>query len=104
MTQKLIRCFLGTDLRCQHDGLTKLAHKQKVDVDKLKPGQHIIFINNALNKLKMYSSGNILSYLRLPNGRIDLNTLGDIPRAFGSDMKTKYTSALKKQIERKLKR
>ena len=102
MNQRITHVFLDTDLRCQHNGLAKLAIKQKIDASKLMPGQHLIFINGALNKMKMYSPGNVVSYLRLDRGRIDLETLAKIPQAYGHDIAVKYNKALKDTLLKRL--
>lgn len=104
MTQRITDCFLGTDLRCQHAGLAKLAAKRKIDVSKIKPGSHIIFINNAMNKLKMYSSGEIVSYLKLSKGTLDLDAIAKIPQAYGDNIRMKYNSALRRTLLQKLKK
>lgn len=104
MSQRITHCFLDTDLRCQHKGLSKIASKQKVDASKLKSGQHLAFVNVALNKIKMYSPGNVVSYLRLDRGRIDLEALALIPQAFGHDIEVKYNSALKQLLLKRLRK
>jgi len=90
----VIRCFLDVDMRCQHFGLSKHAKKYKVDVSKLKAGEHVMFINKAINRVKIYSAGGVLSYLAT-KGILDLAAVGQIPTCFGSDIQVKYASAIK---------
>jgi len=101
--QKLVRCFMDVDLRCQHDGLTKLAAKHKVFIRTMKPGQHYVFINKAMNKIKMLSFGNVLSYYKQDKGKISLETLRHIPDAFtGGQIDVAYSDALEKLVKQKL--
>lgn len=102
---KLIRVFLDVDMRNQHDGLARLADNQGYNLSKLNLGEHVIFLNSKLNKLKMYSYGGVLSYLRLPKGRIDLNSIRSIPNAFtaGETVDVAYTDALRKSLALKIK-
>lgn len=97
-----MQVFLEADMRCQHDGLAELARKKKVDVYTLKPGQHVMFLNKALNRIKMFSSGGVLSYLRLDKGKVDLETIHTIPKAFEGNMGLAYRGALRKTLEKKL--
>ena len=91
----VIRCFLDVDMRCQHFGLSKHAKKHKVDIDKLKPGQHVMFTNRAMNRVKIYSAGGVLSYLASKD-RLDMAAVGQIPACFGADIQVKYASAIKR--------
>ena len=100
--QTLTHCFLNTDLRCQHDGLTLIAKKRRVDVMELPTGEHVIFINTNQNKMKMFSPGGVLSYLRLKTGKIDLNTLAKIPQSFGEGIEVAYSRSLRKVLREKL--
>lgn len=101
--QKLVRCFLNTDMRCQHDGLAEVANNEKVDVHNLKKGEHIVFINTKRNRVKMISPGGVLSYLRLAKGQVDLETLKLIPEAFtDGDLELAYSNSLKKLIKKKM--
>lgn len=97
---KLITAFIGTDMRCQHIGLAAIAKGRKVNVYELKTGEHVVFINTALNRIKMFSPGGVLSYLRV-DGRIDMGTLSRIPRAFAGDLPVAYGKALKEVLEKK---
>ena len=103
--QSLIQCFLEADMRCQHDGLAKVAKKQDLDVYGLQRGQHVVFINTALDRVKMFSAGGILSYLRLKKGKVNLETLRLIPEAFNDgNLEVAYSRSLKKVLEAKLKK
>ena len=101
--QRLVRCFLDSDMRCQHNGLAKIASKAKVNVYNLAKGEHVVFINGRLNRVKMFSPGGILSYLKVSKGQIDLATLALIPQAFNDgDIDVGYSRALKTGLKKRL--
>ena len=100
---RIVRIFLDVDFRNQHDGLAKLARENNVSVGSLKDGEHIIFINTARNKIKMYSNRDVLSYMRLPSGRkVDLEALVEMTKCFKGDIKVSYKTALTKKVKDKL--
>ena len=71
-------------MRNQHDGLTRLAFKHKVRLDNLGAGEHVLFLNTRLDKIKMYSANGVLSYYRAPGGnKLNLNMVSFIPQCFG---------------------
>jgi hypothetical protein len=99
---KIVRVFFESHLGNGHDGLAKLAKTKNVNVRNLNNGEYVIFINKRLNALKMYTSGFTIAHLRLPNGKLDLNTIAMIPSFFnGSEIK--YDEAVKKSLLTKLK-
>jgi hypothetical protein len=99
---KLLELFLNVDLRCAHDGLAMVAKKRGIDVKKLEPGQYVMFINCEKNRLKLFAANNIIAYLKLPHGKIDMRTLQLIPQAFHASGKIDYDSALKKILMKEL--
>jgi len=48
--------FFDTDLRNGHEGLAKVASKEKYDVENLKCGQLVLFLNRKLNAMKIYTA------------------------------------------------
>lgn len=100
---KILRVFMNVDLRNAHEGLSELAKKNKVDVNTLENGEYLIFINAERNKLKLYASNQVLAYLKLPRGKIDLRVISKIPQAFKASGKIQYEEHLKEMIENKLK-
>jgi len=101
---KIIRYFPGADLRCQHNGLAKMAKTRGINVHKLRPGEYVIFTNNAKDKLKMFTTGNTVAYLKMPDGqRLNLNVIAKIPKFFTGGT-INYTGALKSQIQTELDR
>ena len=95
---RVVAVFVGVDLRCQHDGLAKVARKRRVEPLKLKPGQHVVFVNGKRDKVKMYSANMIVSYLKLPRGEVvDLRALKYFPESF-SGGEISYTKAIGKML------
>lgn len=99
---KILRVFLDTDMRKQHDGLFQVAADHKVNVKNLDPGEHVIFINSALNKIKIYSARGLLSYYRKDKGKIDLNLIEHIPESFNSFGVVEWKKAERTALEAKL--
>lgn len=99
---RALQIFLNADLRCSHEGLTIIAKKEKIDVDKLVPGEYVIFINTQKNKVKLYAANQIVAYLRLPRGHIDLRVIQLIPKAFESKGRIDYDQSLKEMLQREL--
>jgi hypothetical protein len=97
---KLIQIFLNADLRCSHDGLSKLARDNNIKVEDLLPGEFVLFINSNMNRLKLYTANQVLAYLRLKTGRIDLRAIQLIPQSFQASGKLQYDEALKEVIEK----
>jgi len=87
-----------------HPGLTELAKKWKVNVEKLGPHEMLLFINRAKDKLKvMGSEGKVLAYLRMPRGqRLRLEAIQYIPQVFSATGKIDYDAACKESLVRSL--
>ena len=90
--------FLNSDMRCGHRGLMLIArHKAKV-----KPGEHVVFVNSKRDKMKVLSAGGVLSYVCSPRGKLSLETVQSIPAAFKVSGGFDYGKALKDVIVKKL--
>jgi hypothetical protein len=96
--QKILRYFPETDMRNGHDGLTKIAQKQGIRVDQLGLGEFVLFVNRNLNHAKLFTPGNVIAHLRMPNRhKIDPRTISLIPKFFNGT-KINYTGALKEVL------
>lgn len=84
MRNNIIRVFQNTDMRKQHDGLTELAKSKKVNLKNLGAGEHVVFLNNKLNRIKLFSANGVLSYYRAPSGRVNLKMIEMIPACFNA--------------------
>ena len=98
MANRITHVFKSADLRCGHVGLTAIAKKKA----NPKPGEHVVFINNAEDKMKVLSSNGVLSYIKSPSGKLALETINHIPAAFKATGGFNYSDALKKVITKKL--
>lgn len=97
---KLLQVFLDSDLRLGHPGLARLANKNGIKVGELGVGEYVMFVNVKKNKLKLYAANEIVAYLRLPKGSIDVRTLALIPKTFESRGRLDYDGDLRTVIER----
>lgn len=95
---RVLQVFLNADLRCSHDGLREIAKKGGLDVKDLQPGQYIVFLNAAKDRLKLYASGNVVAYMKQPDGgKIDPRMIAELPRAFNGTT-INYESAIKEAL------
>jgi hypothetical protein len=80
---KAMHCFIDSDLRCGHDGLSRIASKAGVRIEALAPGSMGIFFNTKLTKAKVLSSNGVMAYARF-DGKIpsvkSLNVFADAVR------------------------
>lgn len=98
---QIIRVFFDTHLGNGHDGLAKLASKEKIDVKNLNVGEYVVFINRDKSAFKLYATSFTVAHLRLPKGKIDLNTIAKIPTFFNGH-EINYNKALKATLLEKL--
>lgn len=100
---KILQIFFNTDLRCAHDGLAILAKKEKLNVDKLRVGQFLVFMNTKQSQLKIYAAGRTIAHFKMPNHRrMNLKVLQMIPRFFNGK-ELKYDEALSEIIKAEIK-
>lgn len=102
-TSVTINYFPETHLGQAHKGLSTLAKKKKIDVDKLRPGEYVIFMNRRRNALKMFTCMNGIFHHKLPyeSLRYDLRFIKLIPRFFNGK-ELNYDGALKEIIMKDL--
>ena len=95
---RITHVFLNSDLRCGHVGLAKVA-KRKANP---KAGEHVVFVNNARDKMKVLSANGVLTYVKSPHGKLSLETVQSIPAAFKATGGFSYGQALKAVVVKKL--
>lgn len=83
---KIVRVFLDTNMACQHNGLRSLASKHGVKLEALDNREHVIFVNKARNRVKLYSANGVISYLWKEKGRLDMMALSMIPETFSNQV------------------
>ncbi len=98
----IVRVFKDTSMINQHDGLERIARSKKVRLDALGAGEHVIFLNRQLNRIKMFSSNGILSYYRAPKGKLNLNMIELIPSCFNSETGMDWERADRLAVEKLL--
>lgn len=97
--QTVFQIFPDSDMRLGHPGLKIFALKRDVDVTKLKPGSHAVFINSKCNRIKFFSANNVVSYYMTETGRrIDMRALHYIPKSFDPSSELDMDKATKKML------
>lgn len=82
-TQRIIRYFPDVHLGNSHRGLSEHALRSGVRISNLVIGEYVIFVNKRQTALKMYAFGNVIAYLKMPDGaRLDPRIIALIPRFF----------------------
>lgn len=90
-----------------HIGLALIAKKHaKIKVEELGPGEIVMFLNKAKDKLKIIGhKGVVMGYLRQPHGkRIMLEAIQFIPQTFGGSGAIHYDRALEEALTKRLQR
>jgi hypothetical protein len=95
-TPIILKIFINVDLRCAHKGLGALAQSQKIDVQRLSPGEFLMFMNRARSAVKILGASHLLVHLKSgSNKAISEEALITIPRLFsGSDFDFKRAARL----------
>lgn len=92
----ILRCFVNVNMAQGHDSLASLAKKYEINVHKLTPGEYVVFVNGARDRVKVYAAANVIAYQKLPRGgRLDLRAISEIPRVFKASGRMSYDDALK---------
>lgn len=82
---KIFKLFTNTHMGLGHDGLSKIARKNKIKLEELDETDLILFLNTKLDKLKVLGAqGKVIGYYRSPDRRrIEPKALKYIPHTFG---------------------
>lgn len=82
-----------------HPGLTKIAKTTlRLDVEQLKVGELVIFINRAFTAFKLYAANNVVCHYRHPKGYLlNYDAMRLVPQFFDG-VDTGYESAIAKAI------
>lgn len=99
---KLVHFLTDVDLRNSHDGLAALAKKAKINVEALKVGEFVLFINAKITAVKLYGANNWVSSYKHPQGhRLNPATLVNLPK-FVEGGKISYPQALAAALKQQL--
>jgi hypothetical protein len=99
----IVQVFQSVDMRYQHEGLEILAKQANIDVNKLEPGQYVVFINQAKTIVRLYAAHGVVAGIRLRDGqKVDMRTIHLIPEAFNGTNRLDYDKVLKKAVEEAL--
>lgn len=101
---KVVGYFADADMRQGYDGLRLVAKKQHIDLDNLPKGHFVAFTNRAMNKIKICTQNDLVTYLRMPRGRkIDPRVIQHIPEYFDGQ-EFSYDRAIRAVIREKFPR
>ena len=96
---RIVSVIMNVNMGKSHDGLSELAKQFRVDPKKLEPGQYLVFINTAKNRIKVFTANSVIAYLRLERGQqLAMETIRLIPQAFRSTGTLDYDAALKEAL------
>ena len=97
---RIARVFLNVSMIQGHDGLVKIVRSFKLK--GLTKDDLIVFINRKRNRCKILSGSDVVAYLRLPKGLIELNAIQYIPQSLGALGQLHYDEGLKKSLLERL--
>ena len=100
---RIVRLFNGADMRAQHSGLKALARAKGVNLDQLDFGEHVVFLNAAKSRMKIFSCNGVLSYFYKDKGEIDMGIIQEIPKTFDSTSGFDFRKATQERVLKKMK-
>lgn len=112
---RIAQVFLNVNLRRSHDGLLEIAKKRGIDLNEFPRGSYLVFINEVNNRFKLMTPATftkdglvidwLIAYYKSPRGRIDLNTIYNIPKIFSGrgtlDLASSADELLREQLKMK---
>lgn len=100
---KVLQLVFNADLRGGHDRLAKDASKLGIEVDRIKVGDFVVFVNRKRSALKIYAAGFTIAHFRMPDGRVmDPRILRLVPKFFNGK-ELNYSGALEEVIKKEFK-
>ena len=109
-TNRVVSLIYNVPMAYSHRGLKELAMKTlKLNLDDLKVGEFVLFVNKPYNAFKLFATGNTFVYHREPNPNALLSpdVLKMIPTFFvgtsiriPTDISAQVEKACKQAIER----
>lgn len=99
---KLLAAIANVSMALGHDGLSIVAKKFNIKVEKLEDGELVLFINKQRDRLKMIGAkGVVLGYVRMPKGQsLPVGAIQYLPQAFSGDGKINVDSAIATYVEK----
>ena len=98
---RIVRFFRASDLRCGHEGLATYANSLGYGVNTLRPGEFLVFLNRAENRMKIMTTSGLLLYIKQPDERrFDLSIIKYLPRFFNGRT-INYQNALTQMVMEK---
>lgn len=103
MKNAIVHIFRDVSMSFQHDSLGQICNGAGISLKELKPGEHVIFINSSITRVKLMSHGGVISYYRAPDGnRLNLNMIEFIPHCFNASKGMDWKKADRLAIDKLL--
>lgn len=99
MRNRVIHFFGNVSMTNGHDGLAEIAHG-KVDIDSLKPGEFVAFINKSFTAMKLLTGCGVLLHWRQPSHRTLYKVVVDTLPHFLSGEDIGYSREVQQAIAR----
>lgn len=97
----IIHIFREVNMSFQHDSLGSICNGAGISIKDLRPGEHVIFINASVTRLKLMSHGGLISYWKTPDGgKLNLNMVEFIPECFNARKGMDWKKADRMAIEK----
>lgn len=98
---RIAHIFFDADLRCSHIGLKAFLEKEKIEVAEK---DFVVFLNRSRTMFKIYMGrGDLLIHFNNGGKAVNPEVIPLIPTYF-SGSEFKYKAALRRVLEKKLKR
>lgn len=99
----VMKVFLETHMGMQHRGLTELAKRVRIYVDKMPHGTLLCFVSKSRLALKLLAcnatENPVLAYKRFASPIADLDVLEEIPKAFNQQSNISLGQGLESALE-----
>lgn len=96
---RIARVFFDVSMANGFDGLKRIARSHKLNPDVMNDGEFVVFINRAQTMIKCLTPGNVMAFYKSPSGRITLDAVKHIPKAFVSDQEFWMQRAITEALE-----
>lgn len=101
---RLVAAISNISMNLSHDGLSAVADKHGIKMDKLEDHELVLFINRARDKLKLLGAkGVVLGYVRTRKGQtLPLGAVQFIPETFSGRGNINIDGAISKYLTQHL--
>lgn len=93
----IIQLFTEVNMGKQHNGLREIAKKGNINVDRLKHGEFVVFLNKKANAMKVWATSGVLGYMKTTS-RYSIDDVAMFVRAFDAPHSPHYTGHVKNRF------